>query len=493
MPDKRTNIGRTSLFLVPIALFSRGAAFVVPLAVAMWFGVGPITDAWYWALAFPTFSLVLAGTSLGTAVTPIMADVQSKTPERLPQFLGGLLGWTTVVTLSMGFVLCLLAPLWLQHFSKFNEDTQHLATLFLWELLPFAVLTSIGTVLRVACEINQRFVGVTITPIIRSAAVITVTWLALPFADAHALSLGLVVGEFIQLLWWLWLLKGVNVHAQWSMKLDPRIREVGRDLAPILIGETLVAMNLVIDKGFAALLPEGSVSTLEYADRARVIPQTLLQSTLVMVAYAAWSNFKAAGQIQHVRNAVDRTLRWTLALAAPVLAGMFIGRFVMIKLMFERGAFQEADTIATAGALAWYLPGILPNLLGILAVKAHVIEKNLSLILWLGVLSLTFNAILDAALLKPMGINGLALATTLNMFLIPGLYLGFLYKKIDVDLSKWTIPLLIVLASTGITVAVEQVGAPMNLNDSILWLAAIPCVLLLAIGLKFTERPGTET
>ncbi|MEC7948801.1 MAG: hypothetical protein VX265_14635, partial [Myxococcota bacterium] len=79
-------VGWTSAVLVPIALASRGAAFLVPLVIAMWFGVGDITDAWYWALAFPTFALVLASTSLGTAATPAMAQVRTASPERLPRF-----------------------------------------------------------------------------------------------------------------------------------------------------------------------------------------------------------------------------------------------------------------------------------------------------------------------------------------------------------------------------------------------------------------------
>ncbi len=74
-------VGRTSALLVPLARVSRGLAFVVPLVVAMWFGVGEVTDAWYWALAFPTFALVLASTALGTAATPAIAQVCRDRPR----------------------------------------------------------------------------------------------------------------------------------------------------------------------------------------------------------------------------------------------------------------------------------------------------------------------------------------------------------------------------------------------------------------------------
>ena len=138
-----------------------------------------------------------------------------------------------------------------------------------------------------------------------------------------------------------------------------------------------MALNPLVDKAFAATLPMGSVATLEYADRARVIPQTLLESTLVMVAFASWSVLHAEGEQQQVRAQVGRALRWVLALGAPVVAGMFIGRQVLVALLFQRGAFTAADATAAASVLAWYLPGVLPTLLGILAVKAHVVDRNL--------------------------------------------------------------------------------------------------------------------
>lgn len=480
-------MGRTALLLVPIAIASRGAAFLVPVAIAAWFGVSATIDAWFWALAFPTFTLVLAGTSLGTAATPALAEVRSQAPERLPVFLGGLLVWSGLAALALGGLLCLLAPLYLRHASEFDPATQRLAATFLWELLPFAVLTTAGMVLRVGCEVYGRFTGVALTPVLRAGVVLAVTGLSLPLLGPHALALGLVTGEAVQLLWWLWLLgRAGGIWPRLTLALDPAVRRVGRDLAPILGGEMLVALNIVVDIAFAGTLPaEGSVATLEYADRARVIPQTLLHSTLAMVAFATWANLRAAGRQQDARRAVDQALRWTLVLAAPVLAGMFIGRYVLIGLLFERGAFSADDTARVASVLGIYLPGVLPNLLGILAVRAHIIERNLMLVFWLGIASMLGNAVLNALLIGPLGLEGLALATTLNMLLIPALYIAALRPLVPFAPRPWARALLLAAAAVAVAVVVELgPGAPRSLYNPHLWLAALPCLLLLAIGAR---------
>ena len=483
-------VGRTSLFLVPIALLSRGAAFAVPLAIARWFGAAEVTDAWYWALAFPTFALVLASSSLGTAALPALAQVRAQDPTRLGSFLGGLLGWTAVGSGLFGLLICLAARPLLPVITGFDTPTAHLASVYLWELLPFMVLTSAGAVLRVACEVHQQFFAVAITPLLRAASVIAATYLLLEPIGAHALPWGLVLGEAVQVAFWRLVLWHQRVPVVLGLTLDPAVKAVGRDLAPILGGEVLVALNLVVDKAFAAFLPTGSVALLEFADRARVIPQTLLESTLLMVAYATWSHLRAAGRMAEARAAIDQALRWVLALAAPPLAGMFIGRTVLVSLLYEGGAFTPADTAATASALAWYLPGVLPNLLGILAVRAHVVERNLRLVFVLGLVSVLSNGAFNVVLMGPMGLDGLALATTLNMLLVPGIYLWCLRDRLELDPRKWLSALGIGVASAGVAVGVEVgAGAPTTLTDPVLWCAAALCFGLLGLAWRVTAPP----
>jgi putative peptidoglycan lipid II flippase len=487
-----TRVGATVLLLVPIALLSRGAAFLIPIAVAGWFGIGPITDAWYWALAFPTFALVLASTSLGTAVIPALSVVEATEPTRVARFVGGIFCWTAVASGALGTLICLLAPVALPRITEFDVATQARAAQFLWELLPFMVLTSAGAVLRVSCEVRGLYRAVASTPLIRALAVIGTTAALLGPLGEHALPWGLVAGEFIQLSYWLFLLSRTGLRPTPNFDVDPAVMGVLRDLAPILGGEMLVALNLVVDKGFAAWLPSGAVATLEYADRARVIPQTLLESTLLMVSFATWSRLRAAGDMDQARRSMGQAMMWTVVVAAPCLAGMYIGRNVLVALIYERGAFDQASVIATASVLGWYIPGILPNLLGILAVRAHVVERNLRLVLTLGAVSLCVNGALNLLLIGPMGLSGLALATTINMIIVPGIYLSQLRSSLV--LASWRPAAGLLAIALALAIAVELgPGAPVGLSDPILWVSAVLCLLLLATGMRWVAPPSRAT
>lgn len=484
-------VGRLTLRTLPLALASRAAAFLVPVAIAWWFGVGPVTDAWFWALSFPTFTLVLASSALGTASLPAIAAARAEAPERLPGLLGGLITWAALVAASLGVLVALAMPPLLPVWTDFPPETRALASRYLWGLIPFMVLTCAGAVLRVACEVHGEFSRVALTPLLRAVAIIGALALLRGPLGGLSLPVALGLGELAQALWWARLLRRNGVTLRPGLGVDPSLRALARDLLPLLGGEVLVALNLVVDKGFAAALPAGSVATLEYADRARVIPQTLLESSLVMVAFATWANLRAQGRHAEARGSAEHALRWTVALASPVLAGMFIGATVLVRLLFERGAFQAQDTEAVAEVLRWFVPGLLPNLLGILAARVHVVERNLRIIFATGLISVSVNAIGNALLMGPMGLPGLALATTATSFLVPAVLLSALRGALPYRARAWRAPLGVALGSVGLAAGVALgPGLPTRWTDPWLWGAAAASLALLGLGWRAVGREG---
>jgi putative peptidoglycan lipid II flippase len=486
-------VGHTTMLVVPIAIISRGAAFLIPVFVAIWFGVGPNTDAWFWALAFPTFAVVLSGSAVATTVTPALAALRRDAHWSMGKVIGSLMMWTGIFALVAGVLICLAAPNILKNYTRFEPETQGLAATLLWELLPFMVVTAMAAVLRSACEVMGFFKRVAVSPLLRAVVVIGFSWLLLRPAGIHALPWGLVAGEVVAAMWWgAWLVSnGIDIEP--NLDREPTVKQVGKDIIPILGGEVLVAANLVVDKGFASTLSEGSVTILEFADRARIIPTTLMNSTLAMVAFASWSNLVADGKLAQARENMDQSMRWTMALAAPMLAGMYIGRFVLIGMVFEHGAFDHADTVMTGTVLGAYIPGLLATLLGLLAIRAHIVERNFQIIFTLGAASVMVNFTLNNLLIGPFGLVGLAVSTSFNNTLITLISVLCLVHLLPVGmLKRWAGPLAIAFASVVLAGALELgVGAPQTIGDAQLWLSAIPCFALfgLGLGLIMTERP----
>ncbi len=469
------SVGRRSLLLLPLALVSRGIAFGVPVFLARWYGASTDMDAFYYAIGIPTFLLVVGTSAVGSVLVPALARVPT---ERGADGAGALLGGASMLAgaaaVVLGGALAAVLPPILRATSDFDAGTVDLTQYFCAALLPFLWCVAVGSALRAGVELQGRFAWSALSPMVRTS-VLLVGAALLRERGPTGLPIAMFGGMATELAWLLaglWRTPMQPSIALWPSTLGPALAR----FAPVLVGETLVALNVVVDKIFAARLPAGSVSLLEYADRARVIPMTLFEASLLVVAFNSWALVPA----ERRGAEIVRALRWVLMLAPPVLAGLWIGRVAAVRLVFEHGAFVAEDTLPVAAAFGAFIPGILAAMLAALAVKAHLLADRARLVLVLGVASFAINALLDEALL-PRGIAGLALATTIASAVIASLSLARLAPELPP--GDWRAPAVVLMGSLAVAAGSSAAGLrPDSIADPTLWALSVPCFGLLAVG-----------
>lgn len=473
----RVSVGRRSLLLLPLALVSRGVAFAVPMVLARWYGVSPSMDAFYYAIGIPTFLLVVGTSAVGSVLVPALARVPTvKGSSGAGALLGGSALLAGVAAVALGAVLAALLPPILSATSDFSPETVAMTQRFCIDLLPFLGCVAAASALRSGVEIHGRFVWSTLSPMVRTSTLLVAAAL-LRSHGPTGLPVAMFTGMATELLWLLAGLWGTPLQptfTRWPSTLGPALVR----FAPVMAGETLVALNVVVDKVFAARLPEGSVSLLEYADRARVIPMTMFEASLLVVAFNSWARVPADQRGVEI----VRALRWVLLLAPPVLCGLWVGRIAAIRMIFEHGAFLPENTAPVAAAFGAFLPGVLTAMLAALAVKAHLLADRTRLVFALGTGAFLLNALLNQLLL-PLGIAGLAFSTTIASSVIALVSLSRLAPELPA--GDWRAPGIVLGASVTLAAAATALGfAPESITDLSLWAAAVPFVVLLAVGAR---------
>ncbi len=469
---------------------ARAVAFFVPVFIARWYGVQSATDAFYWALSVPTFLLILGSTTMGTVLVPVLARLRVTAPERVSSFLGASVTLAAGLAATLGALFALAAPYVLPRATRFDAETQALTVQFAWMLVPFLAAVAVAAVLKAGCEVHGRFSGPAGAPVVRAVATIGVVW-AFKEHGPTVLPIGVLCGSLGEVALLTSVLWREGVRPRPSLDVPPELAEAARAFGPVLGGETMVALNLIVDKLFAGAGPEGSVSLLEYADRARMIPQTLLESTLLVVAFNAWAAARARGEDEGRHRAVATALWWVCLLAPPVLGGMAIGREALVRLLYEDGAFTPAHTAVTAATLGAYLPGVFFSLIGALIVKAHIVAGRYRLVLALGALSLGLNTTLDAALMPGFGLVGLAIATSITTAVVTCVAFARLLPDLRGVFPRAQALTAVALASASgaITLVATFRGfAPVAVSDPWLWVASLPFFGLLGAGAVRARR-----
>lgn len=476
------SVGRTSLLLAPFAIGARAVAFFVPIVIAAWYGVQPATDAFYWALTVPTFLLVLGSTTVGTVIVPVLARLRVDAPHRVSGFVSATATLAGLAVASLGVTVALVAPYILPRLTSFDAGTRALTVLFAWALVPYLASVAVAAVFKAACEVHGRFAGPATAPVLRAVVTLLVVWGLKPYGPL-ALPAGVLAGNLAEVGLLAVLLRKSGLRLRPSFVVPAELGDAARAFGPVLGGETMVAFNIIVDKLFAGTGPEGSVSLLEYADRARMIPATLLESTLLVVAFNAWAAARARGEDEGRHRAVATALWWVASLTPPVLAGMAIGREALIRLIY--GGFSDAHVNIVAATLGAYLPGVFVSLLGGLIMKAHIVEGRYRIVLLLGIGSFFGNVALNALLMPSLGLPGLAWATSINTAIVTAVSFAFLLPSLRgaFPARQGWFAIGLAAASAAITAGTLVVGfRPATVMDPALWAASVPFFALLAIG-----------
>lgn len=133
-------------------------------------------------------------------------------------------------------------------------------------------------------------------------------------------------------------------------------------LAPVVLFVLSRQSQVLVERFLASSLPDGAISHLNYAQKVAQLPM-VLSMMICTVTFPVVARAMASGDREGARQRVERDL----ALAGTVVllgtAVVFGCAPQIIEVLFQRGAFDAADTTATAGVMRVYALGLLGHTL----------------------------------------------------------------------------------------------------------------------------------
>ena len=272
---------------------------------------------------------------------------------------------------------------------------------------------------------------------------------------------------------------------------------MGRRLLPVLGGLAVAEVNLLVDNRLASFLADGSVAVLQYAMRLFQLPVGMLAVSVATAALPRLSREAVRGSDAGFSAALSKGVGLGAALLLPAMAGLLVLGRPIVALLFQHGAFTQADTVRTSGALSAYLSGLWAYGLVYLFSRAFYALGRPEIPVLTAAAAVGVNIGLDLWWVGPWGTFGLALATGLSGW-VDALLQGFILWRgrrgwipwrtvaqaaaaaLGMGLGLWALDRW-VLAGLGAWVRV-LVGVPAGLG---LYLG-----LAKAIGLDKTLRGG---
>ncbi len=230
------------------------------------------------------------------------------------------------------------------------------------------------------------------------------------------LSIGTLIGGLLQLIVQFPALRRVGFRFrpdfQWR---DSGVRRILLLMGPAVVAASAVQVNVMVNTGFANELEAGAASSLNYAFRLMQLPLGMFGVAVATVTLPLVSRLASTNDHHGFRSALGRGMRLAFLLTIPCSVGLIFLGEPIISLLLQRGRFDVAATVATAGALKYYAIGLVAySGIKVLVPAFYAVDKR-NLPMLVSFFSIALNYILNQYFTFYLGFGhrGLALSTSL--------------------------------------------------------------------------------
>lgn len=447
-----------------MTMLSRVLGFARDILIAAGLGTGLVADAFFVAFRFPNlFRRLFAEGAFNSAFIPLFArKVEGEgaaaarhfANESLSALVTALVILTAVAEISMPWLMYVIAPGFTGSAEKFD-----LAVLLTRITFPYLLFVSVVALYSGMLNALQRFAAAAFAPVMLNIVMICVmagvAWAGYgntPEAGV-ALAWGVSAGGVAQLL----LLLFSSRKAGMKLKLArPRMTKgVKRLLAlgiPGVIAGGITQVNILIGTIIASI-QDSAVSWLYYADRIYQLPLGLVGIAIGVVLLPDLSRRLRARDDDGAMHAQNRSLELALLLTLPAALALMIAPQPIIQVLFERGAFSQADTNATSLALAAFAAGLPAFVMVKVFSPGFFAREDTKTPMYYAGASVVVNITFSLALFWYIGHVGIAIATSLAGWVNAGLLAITLtrrgYFQFDASFKRRIAPMCISCAVMG--------------------------------------------
>jgi putative peptidoglycan lipid II flippase len=402
------------LRLAPLSLLGRAGEALLPILLAAWFGRSRATDVYWfcWACFTLAGSLVFSAYQ-DSALIPIVVGERATAPARLPALIGALTGNTLLYGSGLALLVAAatLGGLRLRYAGEDLALALALAPPLGLGLVALSLRTCYGAVLSAehAFEIAPVASGLAMAS---NLGLVAATRGAL---GVPAIPLGALAGELVAIGVLIRALARRGLWARPTLARPEALERFRRLVGFEVVGGAITRLNPVIDQWIAGLAGViGGGTLLRYAGDLAMAPTSILQAVLLSVLMSRLAAFRAAGQRDHLAATLRGTLLATTGFLVVCAGAIYLARGPLTRSVFLHGAMDGAAVEQMTALLPWYLVGLVPFGALLVLARAHVAVQNSRIMRSMGLLNAACNLGLDVALVGPLGLRGIALATSIT-------------------------------------------------------------------------------
>lgn len=401
-----------------ITLFVAGSkilGFIRQMLAGMLFGTSPGYDAVIVALG-PTDIVagIIAG-AFASIVIPIY--IEEKKYNRHREYARSLLTFTSIFLVIFGLTLAFFPSFYVRIFAPaFRGQEFEMAKNYvrIYSILP--LLNGWSNLFGAFLRAERMFFQYSIAQFSANIFLIPALLIFSPFLKegAYAISLEFGTGAIGITAYFY----GRKIWGKIPFSIGMNVKNTFYLAIPLFLSSSVATINGVVDRAFASSLESGSVSALNYSFTIvgminGIITAGILTTSLTSLSESA-VNMKSETIVAQTRMIFESMIK----ILVPITAFTMVCADLIVRIIYQRGAFTSESTFMTASTLVAYSPMIITvPLIGALS-NIYISQKRTIKLTIISAPMLFVNAYLDWILMMFFKQVGIAASSSIVSFLM---------------------------------------------------------------------------
>lgn len=461
--NKSPSVLKAAWIIAVVTIVSKLIGFVRDIIIANYYGAAMVSDAYYYAYQIPSLSLILLGGVGGpfhSATVAIFSKLIPNLQEKPSEHVNKL--YSTFMTATIIFFLALSAIMFIFPrqimgliISGGSPDMINLAATHLKIMTPLLVIGGIVGIYYGILIIYRQFMLPNLSPIIMSLAIIGVVIAAPSDQKGYALAWATTIGAILQLIIQYPNIRklGYKLKPNFAFTNNPEFKEICELLFPAVLSSTVGQIHIYVDMFFTSSISEGAWTAIGYANRVFQFPVGILVTAFLVPLFPIFAKLVADKDYNGIKNYFNKGVGVLFFGAIPIIIGILVVGMDAVRLVFERGLFDEKATFMVTEAL-WFLSvSIIPYVFRDSITRVYYSFNDSKTPFVVAFSSIVLKLVLNYVLISKMhfGIGGITLSTSL-VTLFNACVLGmFITKKMDMAYKSLFINLLKMVVAGVIT------------------------------------------
>lgn len=308
-------------------------------------------------------------------------------------------------------------------------------------LFPYLMCACMAAAFSAALQTLQRFVEPALSPIWLNVAMIGCLvgaayagWAASPEGRMLWLCGGVLIGGALQVSVPALALMREGWRPRFTLHVSDPLRDIVKLMVPTLFGSAIYLVNMSVSRVIGLSLNDSAVVLLNLATRLMELPIGVFAIAVSTVIFPLISKYAGEGKWDALAATYHKGLRLILVINVPAAAGLVALALPIVRLLFVRGEFTEADA-------RMMQPVLIVSGLGLpffayvnIMLRAYYAQRDTKTPVVAAFISFVVNIALSVALMRPLGTMGLALASNLAV-VVQAVYLQRALTRKRVELA----------------------------------------------------------